>query len=165
MSAPGSASSPEALYPTLAPALQRIVARNVTAPRATTEEACQIAWSRWAAARAGIAPEATLGWLCTTATREALRMARRQARELSLDAPGADEQVRALPSPSPAPDEAVLLRERLAEIHRLPARQQRLIWLRGLGYGYAEIADRTGESLRTVERQLLRAGRTLRESA
>ncbi len=35
--------------------------------------------------------------------------------------------------------------------------------LHGLGFTYAEIARMTGDSLRTVERQMLRARATLRE--
>ena len=47
-------------------------------------------------------------------------------------------------------------------IGHLPPRQQRLVWLQGLGLTYEEMAGYTGASTRTVERQLLRAKRTLR---
>jgi DNA-directed RNA polymerase specialized sigma24 family protein len=62
----------------------------------------------------------------------------------------------------PGPDELVEQRERLATIHHLPERQQRLLWLQGLGLSYAEMADSTGCTNRTVERQLLRAKRALK---
>ena len=39
------------------------------------------------------------------------------------------------------------------------------MWLAGLGLSYAEMADYTHASRRTVERQLLRAKHTLRDAA
>jgi DNA-directed RNA polymerase specialized sigma24 family protein len=59
------------------------------------------------------------------------------------------------------PHRALELRERLAEIRRLPARQQRLVMLQGFGYEYEEIAAATGDSRRTVMRQLTRARQRL----
>ena len=53
-------------------------------------------------------------------------------------------------------------RARLEAISELPGRQQRLVWLHGLGFSYDEIAAHTGDSSRTVERQLLRAKGRLR---
>jgi RNA polymerase sigma factor (sigma-70 family) len=50
----------------------------------------------------------------------------------------------------------------LEAISALPGRQQRLVWLQGLGFSYDEMAAQTGVSHRTVERQLLRARRRLR---
>ena len=61
-----------------------------------------------------------------------------------------------------APDEIAQLRARLDEIRALPERQQRLIWLQGLGLTYLEMADYTQATTRTVERQLMRAKRALR---
>jgi DNA-directed RNA polymerase specialized sigma24 family protein len=63
------------------------------------------------------------------------------------------------------PDELVEQRQRLADISRLPARQQRLVWLQGVGFSYDEMAEREGCTPRTVERQLLRAKRTMRAAA
>jgi len=166
---PTSASVPAppelaSLYPRLNPQLQRVVARNVTAPAVVIEEACQFAWSRWLAARGGIATPATLGWLITTATREALHLVRAQAREVSLEDPGVADRVVALPSRAPDPQRVVVLQEQLAQIHQLPVRQQRMVWLLGLGFDYNEIASRTGDSRRTVERQLQRAKHKLRSA-
>jgi RNA polymerase sigma factor (sigma-70 family) len=54
----------------------------------------------------------------------------------------------------------------LSEVGRLPERQQRLVWMHAAGLTYVEMAGRTGESRRTVERQLLRAkGKLEREAA
>jgi DNA-directed RNA polymerase specialized sigma24 family protein len=58
------------------------------------------------------------------------------------------------------------LRDRLAELRQLPERQQRLVWMHAAGLTYLEMAERTGDTRRTVERQLLRAkGRLEREAA
>ena len=62
---------------------------------------------------------------------------------------------------NPAPSRALELRERLAEIRRLPVRQQRVVMLHGFGYEYEEIAAVTGETRRTVARQLTRARQRL----
>ena len=53
-------------------------------------------------------------------------------------------------------------RLRLEPLRELPERQQRLIWLHGLGFHYPEMAAQTGMSLRAVERQLMKGRRTLR---
>jgi RNA polymerase sigma factor (sigma-70 family) len=154
----------EAAYRRLARPVQRMVGRAVRAPQAVIEEACQTAWSRLLSADPPVAVEARLVWLTTTATREAARAARRQRWELPLHA--SDRRSAAviqLSARPPGPEEVLELRDQLAEVRRLPVRQQRMVWLQGLGYGYAEIAEHTGDSRRTVERQLLRARRTLRQ--
>ena len=50
------------------------------------------------------------------------------------------------------------------ELAALPARQRRLLALQAFGLSYAEIAQREGCTPRTVERQLLRARRALRNA-
>ena len=45
-------------------------------------------------------------------------------------------------------------REQLAVVRQLPERQQRLLWLCAAGWRYTEIAAISGDSARTVERQL-----------
>jgi RNA polymerase sigma factor (sigma-70 family) len=150
------------LYERLAPRVAALVARNVTAPPGVVEEACQVAWSRLVMHRDRVAPESTLGWLTTTATREALRTLRIHRRQLSLDELDGAARVIDLPVRAPGPDRMVELREQLAEVHQLPVRQRQMVWLQGLGYEYEEIARVTGDSRRTVERQLLRAKQRLR---
>jgi RNA polymerase sigma factor (sigma-70 family) len=148
------------LYRELNGSLRRIVRFNVHAPDALIEDACQVAWSRLLRRAGAVDREKTLAWLVTTATREALRLLRRADRELPLEALSQAAGVRVVP----APDHVVELRARLAESDALPARQQRLVWLQGLGFSYAEMSGHTGTSLRAVERQLLRAKRTLRSA-
>jgi RNA polymerase sigma factor (sigma-70 family) len=112
--------------------------------------------------RPDVAPGSELGWLATTATRVALRHLRAARRQVSLD----DQEQRAhlvrIGAIAPGPERTVELRTRLAAVQQLPVRQRRMVWMHGLGYGYDEIAARTGDSRRTVERQLLRAKRHLR---
>lgn len=150
-----------ALYARLAPGVERTVARNLAAPPGLVEEACQVAWTRLHAQRHRVPEASVAGWVTTTALREALRMLRRQAATASLDDSGLAAVIE-LPTRAPAPDVMVELRERLAEVRQLPVRQQRMIWLQGAGFDYGEIAARTGDSRRTVERQIRTARRRLR---
>ncbi len=158
------------LFDALAGNVRQIVRFSVRAPDALIDDACQMAWIRLIGHRPGVRREAVLAWLVTTANREALRLLRLARRETSLDelaerqedpvqSPGGSLRA-ALPPASP--DLIVELRSRLDEIRALPQRQQRLVWLQGLGLSYSEMAGYTGTSSRTVERQLLRARRRLR---
>jgi len=52
-------------------------------------------------------------------------------------------------------------RDALAAVAALPARQRRVLGLHVGGYSYAEIGTRTGDSYRTVDRQMTRARRAL----
>jgi RNA polymerase sigma factor (sigma-70 family) len=155
----------EEVYRQLAPRLERLVARNVTAPRPIVEEACQVAWSRLFLADPPVPETARLGWLATTAVREAIRARRKVRLELPLDDLRERGALIELPAREPGPEQIAEMREQLAEIRRLPVRQRQVLWLQSLGYRYTEIATETGQTRRTVERQLLRAKRTLRENA
>ncbi|MDQ6842687.1 MAG: sigma-70 family RNA polymerase sigma factor [Actinomycetota bacterium] len=150
------------LYAMLARRLEQIVRLDVRAPEPVIEEACQFAWSRLTYHRDRVRRDAALTWLAKTAIHEAFKLIRRDARELSLEATlesGAEMPSRGGAS---APDVLVEQRERLASVHRLPERQQRLVWLHALGHSYAEMAAHEGYTPRTVERQLLRARESLR---
>lgn len=147
------------LYGALAGQLQQIVRANVRAPDVVIDDACQAAWSRLVGHRGGVRHESALAWLTTTASREALRLMRRAQREAPLDALDACSPAVVLTAP---PDQLAEFRARLDTIRALPRRQQRLMWLHGMGFTYSEIAEYTGDSERTVERQLLRAKRRLR---
>ena len=142
------------LYRANAEPLRQLVRFTIRAPDAVIDDACQIAWSRLISRRMGVQRERVLPWLLTTANREALKLLRRSGRELPLDWLNESNQV--------GPDQIVEFRDRLAQLRALPRRQQRLIWLQGLGLSYTEMAGYTGESRRTIERQVLRARRSLR---
>ncbi|MBV9837187.1 MAG: sigma-70 family RNA polymerase sigma factor [Solirubrobacterales bacterium] len=158
-----SASEMTDLYCALAGPLERLVRGSVRASDAVVEDACQSAWSRLVDHCARVRRDTALGWLAKTALREAFRLSRCERREQSLP-----DLLTAAGSASTGPptlpvDELVYQRARLEQIGQLPARQQRLVWLHGLGLSYAEMALHTGDSARTVERQLLRAKRALRQ--
>ncbi len=150
------------LYAERAAQLRQIVRGSVRAPDAVIDDACQIAWSRLLRRWGRVRHEAAFPWLVRTANRAALRSLRRSARELSLD-----QLCDAGCDPTPldllaiAPDEIAQQRARLDEVRALPERQQRLLWLQGLGLTYLEMADYTQATTRTVERQLMRAKRSL----
>lgn len=156
----------EELYRLLSPRLRQIVRSDVRASEPVIEDACQIAWSRLIRHADHVHREAVLSWLSTTAVREAYKLARRDRRELSLDAEIERLGELPLPSVAPGPAEVVELHDRLAGVRRLSERQQRLVWMHAAGLTYVEMADRTGDTRRTVERQLLRAkGRLAQEAA
>ena len=145
------------LYKALAPSLERIVRAHVRAPDSVIEDACQHAWGRLVRNDGGLRHEqAALSWLATTAVREAWRLARSSQLELPLEA---------VPAIAPDPHDVLERREQLRSLAILPARQQRMLWLQGLGLSYFEMAEHEGCSRRTVERQLLRAKERLRRAA
>lgn len=144
------------LYATEAVRVRRLVHLRLTAPDAVVEDACQVAWMRLVRDRSRVRRQTAAGWLVRVAAREALRQMGARRGDLPLD--GLDED------PDRAPDLMEDFAEsqvRLVAIERLPERQRRLVWLQGLGFSYAEMAGVTGDSPRTVERQLLRARQKL----
>lgn len=152
------------LYGRLAGRLERIVRLDVRAPDVVIEDACQFAWSRLLHHRDRVQRETALSWLARTAVHEALKLHRRDRRELSLEA--AVEQASGAPGLTCAatPFDLIERRERLAELTHLSERQQRALWLHALGLSYAEIAAREGCTVRTVERQLLQARARVRRA-
>jgi RNA polymerase sigma factor (sigma-70 family) len=151
------------LYRTLADRLERIVRSEVTAPAEVVEDACHHAWTKLINHSERVHRDTALAWLVRTAVREAWKLNRRERREASLEASadGADE----LPIPArlPGPEERLEFRERLAELELLSERQRRLVWLRAAGLSHLEMAAYTGDSVRTVERQIVRATHRMRE--
>jgi RNA polymerase sigma factor (sigma-70 family) len=147
------------LYALLARRLEQVVRLDVRASDALIEDACQVAWIRLLHHRHRVHRESVMSWLIHTAVHEALKLLRRDRRELSLEV----EAEGALLCSNATLSEVIECRERLAELGRLPERQQRAVWLHGLGLNYAEIARHEGCTTRTVERQLLRARHTIRQ--
>jgi RNA polymerase sigma factor (sigma-70 family) len=153
------------LYAALAERLRQIVGGQVHASDALIEDSCQVAWSRLIRHHARVRRETALGWLATTALHEAFRLLRPQRREIPLEKLVDSADTTGPLAPVSSLEELVEHRERLRTIERLPERQQRLLWLQGLGLSYTEMARYTGATPRTVERQLLRAKRALRAAA
>jgi RNA polymerase sigma factor (sigma-70 family) len=129
------------------------------------EDACQFAWDQLVHHRARVRRETALAWLARTAIREARRLVGLERRFISLDAVLELAGDAAVPGESPAADELSERRERLQSVGALPERQRRLVWLHAVGLKYVEVAAQTGDTTRTVERQLLRARRALRAAA
>ena len=129
------------------------------------EDACQFAWGSLLAQATRIRAEAALSWLATTAVREAWRLMRTRERDVPLVAADAAVPGGAEPSTAVMTDAIVEDREQLKLIRQLPERQQRILWLHGLGLSYEEIAAYTGDTPRTVQRQLLRGRSRVRELA
>lgn len=156
-SAPSCTPDLSLLFRTLSPALERLVRRSSRAPQPVVEDACQFAWGQLLAEDLAPGRDGVFPWLARTAIREACRQVRRErcAEEVRGGSPEPAD-------PRPGPDERVEHRQRLDDLRRLPARQQRVLWLQALGLSYAEIARVSGCTTRTVERQVLRARRTLR---
>ena len=158
----GATLDVEETYRALARRLEQIVRFGVRAPDGVIEDACQLAWIRLIHHAGRVRRESALPWLSRTAVREAVRLVRRERRELSLEDEfeqgcgglGAERQAR--------PEERLEHRERLRLLRRLPERQQRMLWLHAMGLSYVEIAARERCTRRTVERQLLRAKQAVR---
>jgi RNA polymerase sigma factor (sigma-70 family) len=149
------------LYCQLQPQLVRILQSNLQPPQWVIDDACQTAWGSLLARRGAVEPGGELGWLSTTATRAALRLLRRERSPEPHEEPSGLIYLADFRDPDPGPERRVEVRERLAEIRQLPARERRLLMLHGFGYEYGEIAAVTGDTPRTVARQLLRARQRL----
>ena len=147
------------LYGLLARRLEQLVRLDVRAPDVVIEDACQTAWSRLLRYRDRVQRESVMSWLLRTAVREALKLSRRDRRELPLEATTEET----IPRAQATPAQLIECRERLAELGRLPERQQRAVWLHAFGLNYGEIAMYEGCTARTVERQLLRARQAIRQ--
>jgi RNA polymerase sigma factor (sigma-70 family) len=148
----GSLQEVARLYAAQAVRVRRLVHLRLTAPDAVVEDACQVAWLRLVRNRSRVRRQTAGSWLVQVAAREALRLMDGGGRERPLEEL---EDARVA-----APDLLEGFAEhasRLGAIAGLPERQRRLLWMQGLGFSYAEMAGMTGESRRTVERQLARA--------
>lgn len=155
----------DGLYRAHARSLRVIVRNDVShVHEAVVEDACQFAWMRLIVHASRIRGDTALNWLARTAINEAFKLLARQARDVSLEETE-DREAPVIPEPGPGPDELALAQARLAITGDLSRRQQQFVWMHAAGLTYVEIAARTGATVRTVERQLLRAKRRLRASA
>jgi len=150
------------LYAQHAAKVERLVARQAGGD---VEDACQTAWERLLGhEEVDVQGRGVIQWLVITAAREAWKRSRQ--RELPFVAlSGDDSEAERFEPAGDAPDPlAVVLarddaRRRLA---RLTDREREFLALQALGLTYTEIAQATGASPRTAERQILRARRKLR---
>jgi RNA polymerase sigma factor (sigma-70 family) len=153
-----------ALYAELARRLERIVRREVRAPALLIEDACQFAWWRFVVHAHRVERTAALPWLAKTAVHEALKLIRREERDVSLEARLERAGEAAIPDRWPGPDQIAEQRAQLELLRALPVRQRTVLLLQAAGFSYEEIAGIIGLSRRTVERQLMRGRRRLRSA-
>lgn len=161
----GTAASRQQLVSTLyaehAAKVERLVARQAGGD---VQDACQTAWERLLGhEEVDVQGHGVIQWLVITATREAWKRSRK--REVLFETRrGDDGEAEWFEPAGDAPDPlAVVLqrddaRRRLA---RLTEREREFLALQVLGLTYTEIAQATGASPRTGERQILRARRKL----
>jgi RNA polymerase sigma factor (sigma-70 family) len=103
-------------------------------------------------------------WLLRTATREAIKLDQRARRTIPLPT-GADDDRAAEPADERARPELqveLLAAREVVAAATLTARERRIVGLNAAGLTYTEVSKVTGNSERTVERQLLRGRRKLR---
>lgn len=145
--------------------LVRVVRRCVGGSDALVEDACSFAWTQLLCHQPERRPE-LFGWLCTVAIHEAYRLSGRERRDERLDvhvgvALSRAELVEDLRASLECQIEA---RAALARVAELCPRQRELFALQVAGLSYSEIAAATGDSVRTVDRQLRRAHERVRWS-
>jgi RNA polymerase sigma factor (sigma-70 family) len=153
-----------AYYAEEAPSLRRAVAAAVTAPPTLVDDACSYAWTQLV--RRGGDIQLGTGaywWLYRVATREAWRLAADHRR---LHPVGMAGEVAALMRDDDGDRTfaAAEYHDAMSSLERVPERQRRLILLCAAGFTYAEVARITGDTVRTVERQLNRGRRTLQQA-
>jgi RNA polymerase sigma factor (sigma-70 family) len=123
----GDAAAQQRLVRRTTPTLWHI-ARGYGLPREAAEDVVQTSWVALVRAAGTIRdPQATLGWLCVTTRREALRVRRESRREHSVDGDTLNERPLAGPGPEDdvlADADARALWHRVAE---LPPRCQQLL--------------------------------------
>jgi RNA polymerase sigma factor (sigma-70 family) len=150
-----------ALYTQHQASLRRQVSAVVITTPENVEDACMFAWVQLL--RHELAqPETVAAWLLTVAKREAIKLERRSkgTEPLHGEFAGALE-------PADPHDQIAMRTLTLDAVAAITAaglsdRQAKLVGLRTAGFSHREISTATGDTLRTVDRQLLRADRKLR---
>jgi len=150
------------LYARSAALVRGQVCSEVSAPDAVIDDACQFAWIRLLHHRHRVGRDRAISWLITTALHEVFKLVRRAGHDLSLEQLMEEDGEARINQTAAAPEEAVGARLRLELLQELPERQERLVWLQGLGFSYPEMATEADLTVRTVERQLMKARRNLR---
>lgn len=152
-----------ALHREHARALERRVARRAHAGSQTIEDACAFAWLHLLMHEdIDLAPSCAgaLAWLTQTATREASRLEGVRRRDGLVD----DVALARWPDGrrGRGADEIAAQRARLELVDSIAVRPRRFLLRLALGHSYREIAADERVSVRTTDRQIARAKRTLR---
>lgn len=144
------------LYERYAERLERMVTSQVQSSHVVVEEACANTWL--ILLRCQPARHTTWPWLKVVAIREAWRLDELERRTLPIDLLASEPEIDC------RVHELAEFHAELAQLERdLGARKRRILLLSAMGFTYVEIAEITGDSRRTVERQLLRARREVRD--
>ena len=159
-----AASDTAALFSRYDRKLRDRVSAVVNTSQANIEDACMFAWVQLLRHEIDEI-DAAYSWLTTVAIREAVKLDRADRRTRSL--PVDDDGV--VIEPIDPRDELAardMLDHAAAVIQQagLTSRQLEMIALQAWGLNYKEIAARTGNSRRTVDRELLRARAKLAEA-
>ncbi len=142
--------------------LTQIVRATTGGRRPLVEDACQVAWTALICPGQRVEQRSAQGWLVRTAVREARRLMRLEVREASLEHAFEQQPDHLRSQPDGEPAELVWRRDQMQIVRLLTARQQRLVWLRALGFSYGEMAAYESATARTIRRQLEQARRRLR---
>lgn len=158
----------EDLYKREGATVRRLVAGRARVPDALIEDACQTAWERLCSHEdVNLPPVVAVRWLVVTASRVAWRHGRRRETSVRLWAPDAESGHGEPAGGAPDPLDVVIEHERSCKLAGrlgvLTDRERRFLVMRAMGLSYREIGERTGATVRTVERQLVRGRRKLRE--
>lgn len=147
-------------------ALLRSIRLGLRLPAPVAEDACSIAWAQLL--RTQPRRDQILAWLRVVAIREALRLWDRERRDLAIDQVGPPRLEQAIgagrPGGAPHDELAREARAALVAVAALPERQRNALARRLAGYSYAEIAAETGDTPRTVERQIRLARARVRDA-
>lgn len=154
---PSRHDSIAAFYTQKAAELQRAIRRTICGPDARVEDACAHAWCQLLSHDEITLNNHGFRWLYVVALHEGYRLGDRARREIAIDS---TERLA-----GPEGEDRQAHRERVERVRALPTRKRELLILHAAGFTYPEIARLTGNSLRTVERQLLRGKQALRRDA
>lgn len=149
----------EQLFAEQARRLHTVVSRSVRTSAANVDDACGFVWLQLVRHRPPAA--VAFAWLCTTAVREAVKLDLRSARVAGLDQLA---EVAAAPIRRPESSLELIAAGEQVRAAGLRPREARVLGLRVAGYSRDEIAELTGESHRSIDRQLGRARRKLRDA-
>jgi RNA polymerase sigma factor (sigma-70 family) len=149
----------QVLFQQHASRLSRVVQGALRVRPHIVEEACAFAWLQLV--RTQPERQQIFAWLRVVATHEALRLLREEGRQeptagANLEADDLADFVFQV-SVDATSEERRRACEALELIAALPEREARIFARHVAGYTYEEISAETGDSLRTVERQLVRA--------
>jgi hypothetical protein len=137
--------------------LHAVVSQEVHTSPANVEDACGFAWLQLVRRRPP--PAVAFVWLCATAIREAMKLHRRTSQTVEV-ASVADVAEDARHRPD-VRLELIAAGEAVRRA-RLRQRETQLVSPRVAGYSRRQMAALTGDTCRTIDRQLGRAHRKLR---